>query len=579
MADSQFWYSVLLYTNRPNLINRRVIGTQFVHVWTVDGVEHTDAILEVIVPTHSSRTIDVLQKDLHLKELVDLQSIDLNYVLNSSSQFLVILRKLFLKLSLKKLQDASSPSEEFEFLVLNRNRNVISFIPIKFNQLEEYVLNRASSSCCFSISLKEDAFLQVDYLYGFEQSFWVENTLKVKLQQWLSNSSKRETSFQGSLQRISVQSYCSNYSRMKAKYSLPLLKIWTSVEKTDPAKFIFEDIAIAAYLVTLWQEEQIRLSLSKRQTFVDVGCGNGLLVYILAQEGYQGCGIDIRKRNIWSYFGESVNLIEKKIDLFSENAGDQLPSCDWLIGNHSDELTPWILFLASCASDDTRAFILPCCCYDFDGHKYQRVNEPNKSQYQCYIDYLNGLATSFGFNTFIDKLRIPSTKRICLVCHSRSYSTTLELDDGLKQRKIDVDLNSKRRQIVDARLKIRDSVRLREKTELVRNCTKIEQQIKDGIISKLVAQLLKQREGISLNEAIQLLDENMKNALRNQCGGLQTFVRNHRHIFTIVNHKIQFQSVEQLRHKEGRDRSKPCWFWHHHPDGCPLSHLECGYQH
>jgi hypothetical protein len=32
---------------------------------------------------------------------------------------------------------------------------------------------------------------------------------------------------------------------------------WT--EKTDPRKFVYEDIAIASYLLCLWKEEEIRL--------------------------------------------------------------------------------------------------------------------------------------------------------------------------------------------------------------------------------------------------------------------------------------------------------------------------------
>jgi len=46
---------------------------------------------------------------------------------------------------------------------------------------------------------------------------------------------------------------------------------------------IFQDLAIASYLVSLWEDEE-----SKPKSFIDLGCGNGLLVYILTQEGFQG---------------------------------------------------------------------------------------------------------------------------------------------------------------------------------------------------------------------------------------------------------------------------------------------------
>ena len=41
------------------------------------------------------------------------------------------------------------------------------------------------------------------------------------------------------------------------------------------------------YLLTqcLWERERKERKLSRYQTFADLGCGNGLLVYILTQEG------------------------------------------------------------------------------------------------------------------------------------------------------------------------------------------------------------------------------------------------------------------------------------------------------
>lgn len=64
-----------------------------------------------------------------------------------------------------------------------------------------------------------------------------------------------------------------------------------------------EDIAIAAYLISLWQKYH-----TSKPSFLDLGCGNGLLVYILSQEGYQGFGIDVRKRKIWDRYPEDVKL-------------------------------------------------------------------------------------------------------------------------------------------------------------------------------------------------------------------------------------------------------------------------------
>jgi tRNASer (uridine44-2'-O)-methyltransferase len=60
---------------------------------------------------------------------------------------------------------------------------------------------------------------------------------------------------------------------------------------------VFEDLGIAAFLIELWAE------MYKDTTFpgfVDIGCGNGLLVHILVEEGYSGWGFDARRRKSWS---------------------------------------------------------------------------------------------------------------------------------------------------------------------------------------------------------------------------------------------------------------------------------------
>ena len=45
------------------------------------------------------------------------------------------------------------------------------------------------------------------------------------------------------------------------------------------------EIANELSLQTLWEEERRTLNQEQKQSFVDLGCGNGLLVYILSEEG------------------------------------------------------------------------------------------------------------------------------------------------------------------------------------------------------------------------------------------------------------------------------------------------------
>lgn len=45
-------------------------------------------------------------------------------------------------------------------------------------------------------------------------------------------------------------------------------------------------------LQVLWAEERAERSVSARQSFVDLGCGNGLLVHILTSEGVRSEVLD-----------------------------------------------------------------------------------------------------------------------------------------------------------------------------------------------------------------------------------------------------------------------------------------------
>lgn len=501
---------------------------------------------------------------------------------------------------------------------------------------------------------------------GKESQLWLKNVFKNKFERWIRQQRKQNIEiidnklkgkwkeeeksqnssyvdnhdnkkFEGSIRNISVENYCENYNRLKQKYVQPLMRIWTTIENTDPIKFIYEDIAIAAYLITLWQEEMEKFDSiqQRKQTFADIGCGNGLLVYILTQEEYDGYGVDLRRRNIWNQYNndnqqKKVRLIEMKIDLFEYETSIDfgLPHCDWIIGNHSDELTPWILYMAAMQNTQTRVFLLPCCCYNLDGFKFQRTTEPStKSQYQCYIDFLERLSYQFGFaRCQRDKLRIPSTKRICLICTGRTYSMSLISnnninDDGdqnfskQNDKSIESEWQQKRRQIVRNSLQKQNDPnqrkRLRETKEPVRNCTRIDQNIKQEIISRLSNALISlannekdpyDGSSLSFQEAIDLLDSNNPNNdsddkdrirkhMKNQCGGLQTFIRNHKFIFTIRNGRIQFQTIEYLRicnqnivdnnqnDVQMMKTKKDCWFYQNHPRGCPLSANECRFRH
>ncbi len=87
------------------------------------------------------------------------------------------------------------------------------------------------------------------------------------------------------------------YMALKGKYAEELMRGWA--EKTDPSKHVFEDLGIAAFLIELWRDTYPLSAGQPPGGFVDVGCGNGLLVHILRRERYRGFGFDLRARKSW----------------------------------------------------------------------------------------------------------------------------------------------------------------------------------------------------------------------------------------------------------------------------------------
>lgn len=395
---------------------------------------------------------------------------------------------------------------------------------------------------------------------------------------------------------------------------------WT--ENSDPYKCVYEDIAIAAYLMTIWQQENKVLGLSSKQSFVDIGCGNGLLVNILASEGHRGIGIDCRKRKIWDLYEPHTNLIEKTVEPSDYNI---FPDYDWIIGNHSDELTPWIPVIAARSNYKMKVFLLPCCTYTFNG-KYERRFQ-GTSQYMSYITFIRTLCETMGFVVQQDKLRIPSTKRICFVCASRNY---IEEDE----KKIDIQrtdfINKHSKQTASSLSRATCTVKQdnssnmslgkethwienfkpRDRVEPVRNCTqlgrkfiestvvtiaKILLEVENYIEIKKASEIILWNAGgkIKLNQLVKLVDPEILKCMKNQCGGFQTFLRNHRSVFQITEGFVQLnvpvkgiplnsKSLQKRKNRRGKQynfQEKPCYFHFYHPQGCLLEDRDCNFSH
>ncbi|PWY90485.1 DUF1613-domain-containing protein [Aspergillus sclerotioniger CBS 115572] len=192
------------------------------------------------------------------------------------------------------------------------------------------------------------------------------------------------------------------YTRLKAKYASELCQKW--VESTEPSKHVFEDLSITAFLIELWRsmygavpaDEQNNDTTTNQDPpkcpfpgFVDVACGNGVLVYVLLMEGYTGWGFDARRRKTWSIFPESVqSRLHEEIYIpqpFATTAPtllDQLtikshtgtfPKDTFIISNHADELTVWTPLMATllCPESPSPFIAIPCCSHSLSGARFR----------------------------------------------------------------------------------------------------------------------------------------------------------------------------------------------------------------
>lgn len=191
------------------------------------------------------------------------------------------------------------------------------------------------------------------------------------------------------------------YSRLKQKYASWLCQNW--VEDTEPSKHVFEDLSITAFLIELWRSMYGVVPAEERETegydpnfpgFVDVACGNGVLVYVLLMEGYRGWGFDARCRKTWKIFPETVRerLSEEvyipkpfadilsgpgasadALDVGAKTHSGMFPKDTFIMSNHADELTVWTPLMAALANPQSPLpfMAIPCCSHALSGARYR----------------------------------------------------------------------------------------------------------------------------------------------------------------------------------------------------------------
>lgn len=280
------------------------------------------------------------------------------------------------------------------------------------------------------------------------------------------------------------------------------------------------------------------------------------------------------------------------------------PAFDWILGNHSDELSPWLPVIAARSSPTARYFVLPCCAFEFSGAKFQRRNA-HDSQYNDFVRYVQIVSDACGFRTQIDRLKIPSTKRVCLIGASRNT----KCEDFEQQcRGIQEFIDSQTKRVCsDPAVAWSDGFAARSDVEPVRNCSKIDRCIQDEIVRIVFEHLLAKRRCVheggamarwnaggqaSLGELAELISSDRLRKLKSECGGLQTLLKNNHQIFQVMKGIVQVRLPvpysERLKEIEQRPmksatvfvfKQKRCWFLDNHPDGCPFEAAECSFSH
>jgi len=302
---------------------------------------------------------------------------------------------------------------------------------------------------------------------------------------------------------IPQKTFQDTYAYLKGKYAKELMDKW--VEQTPASKHVFEDLGIAAFLIELWTEmyggklsngsldeaneangtapgnstDAITLAKQQQRTeaqksfpgFVDIGCGNGLLVNILNREGWTGWGFDARRRKTWLTFSASLQANLKEMLLVPEvltspvpttpeeevKENEHTPVPEWhngiapkgtfIISNHADELTPWTPLVAYFSSSPFIA--IPCCSHDFGGTRYRapyhaehfphapsdnqtKSKSKQVSAYTSLCSYVAYLTAAMGYVPEKEHLRIPSTRNIAIIGRVRQEEGEEVL--GLKEK-------------------------------------------------------------------------------------------------------------------------------------------------
>ena len=695
-SDKDFAAAVHVLISKPNSVNKRLVGADILEIKSLSSsILKIDDVSTISIEQWIKSYVTEEVKKLHTNVPSQAKGVDLSKGKSLLPNLFHEVECQITRTCLKKQQytDINNPKSNkitddknesilWKQCTINNSQNILLVIFAPFNEVltvafvyQSEKLSSGSDTTQTKVDVDPQLQRRITILTeskGLKPSpkytKWLREKCFKQVVKWcnakIGSGTQSENSTASmnlpsnpSLRLVSLKEYDRLYNELKIKYVKKLVdsNAW-STESTDPEKFIHEDIGIAVYLILIWKSSGTSAPIS----FADIGCGNGLLVYILVSEGIgKGVGFDLRERKIWNTLKNLGSGANQKIDLrvstISPNETNlgQFSDFDWLIGNHSDELTPWLPLMAR--KSKAKLFLLPCCPFEFYG-KYRRRGASNiKSTYREYLDYICEVGEGCGFIMEEDRLKIPSTRRICFVARcDKLTSIDNEMVETLSNSN-NIGINT---EIIDNNINLMlatsknncgiSNFSARANVEEVKNCTKISkldviQPIVDIVVKTLLSMedwtieakplivvpsaekkrkldfhnTLPERNAndetyhtnrepnldhpdiawnagglISLSELSSKIDSALLVKLKSECGGLQTLLRNHNYIFVVEKGNVRLRCPLYDAHsvgkrKKGRGRgelekfkkTKICWLFENHPQGCPILREDCIWAH
>lgn len=218
------------------------------------------------------------------------------------------------------------------------------------------------------------------------------------------------------------------------------------------------------------------------------------------------------------------------------------------------------------------------------------------------MTYVQRISNICGFSTYVDRLKIPSTKRTCIIGSGRAYGVN-EFTAKCEEIQVFIDERS-RSMCQDKSTAWSNDFKPRSDVEAVKNCSKVDKNIQEDIVQCIFKELLSKRKYLSdfinptwniggqmaLGDLVKLIPVDHLQKLKSECGGLQTLLKNNHQIFLVQKGMVQIRQpvsyanrlLEKQQNGAKKDfifKQKPCWFSENHPDGCPFSADECSFKH